>query len=483
MGIVHAAVGVDHRHGQVGYGEQHHHDHAQQRCAEVDEAPVFAEVLEVGAVNDHAHDRVGKSVYQTSHHEDGTSHHRIQARHIGEEVHHEHGDEHEDQVVGDVAGGKPPGLQGCGFGLLFHCGFLLDCVFLYTPPGAPRPAHRLVQQGLVHTAGPHGLGQLGKGRAHRDLGAETALEGQLAGLLVGIGNVVEVPHLHNRRPVAGEHPVKAHGVPQQGTGNAGIGPHRDTVDLAVVGHHGADLGLLVRRLKGGGEGLVQFPVTDAGRRTVQTPLGLRIAQEMLGNAGHTVGLVRLHALDVGHPHPADQVGVLAVGLIGAAPAGVPGNVDHRAHGAVGAHRPAFLADHPAHFLSELRLPGAGQIDLGGEQGTARPGPAAEVLGLQGHRDAQAGFLHKIPLDLVRDPGGHGRVGQAGEGILGEPAVPVGEALTQRLGVHLAVPDIGGGADRRKAGRPFPPGSCGPAGPPPAAPPAGTGLCSGAWFPS
>ena len=163
------------------------------------------------------------------------------------------------------------------------------------------PAHGFVQQRFVHTAGPHRIRKLGKRGAYRDLGTQAGLEGQFTGLLVGVRDVVEVPHLQHRRAVAGERPVKPHRVPQQGAGDAGIGPYRDAVDLAVVGHRGADMRLLVRRLKGGGRGLVHLPVPNAGGRAVQPPLGLRVAQKVLGDAGHAVGFVRLHALDIGHP--------------------------------------------------------------------------------------------------------------------------------------------------------------------------------------
>ena len=159
---------------------------------------------------------------------------------------------------------------------------------------------------------------------------------------------------------------------------------------------------------------------------------------MLGDAGHALLVLPLHALDIGDAHAADQVGVLAVGLVGAAPAGVPGNVDDRAHGGVDAHGPALLPDDGGHLPGQFGLPGGAHVDLGGEQGAPGGGVAAEVLGLQCHRDAQAGLFHKVALDFVGDPGDLHRVHDAHHGILGEAAVAVGEFFPQGVQADLSV---------------------------------------------
>ena len=165
---------------------------------------------------------------------------------------------------------------------------------------------------------------------------------------------------------------------------------------------------------------------------------------MLGDAGHAFFVRALHALDVLDAHAADEVGVLAVGLIGAAPAGVAADVDDRAHGRVDAHGAALLPDDGGHLPGQFWLPGGAHVDLGREQGAAGGGVAAEVLGLEGDGNAQAGLFHKVALDFIGDLGDLLRVHDAHHGILGEAAVPVGEFPAQSLQAHLAVHDEGGG---------------------------------------
>lgn len=196
--------------------------------------------------------------------------------------------------------------------------------------------------------------------------------------------------------------------------------------------------------KGGGEGLVQLPVAQAGGGTVQAPLGLGVAQKVLGNAGHAVRFAGLHTPDVVDAELGDQIRVLAEGLVGAAPAGVPGDVDHRAHGRCDAHGPALFADDGGHLTGQVRPPGARQVHHGGEKRAPCPGVAAQILALQGHGNAQAGLLHKVALYLIGDMGDEGRVRQARQGVLGEPAVAVGEQPAQGVLVHPAVPEESGG---------------------------------------
>ena len=162
---------------------------------------------------------------------------------------------------------------------------------------------------------------------------------------------------------------------------------------------------------------------------------------MLGDATHALSL---HAADIVDAELADKVRVLAEGLVGAAPAGVPGDVDHRAHGGGDAHAAALLADDAAHLLRQLWLPGAPQVGHGREQSAAGGGVSAQVFRLQRYGDAQAGLLYKILLHDVGDLGDLHRVHQAHDGVLGEPAVAVGKLLPQSVHIHLAVHDERGG---------------------------------------
>ena len=305
-------------------------------------------------------------------------------------------------------------------------------------------ADGFVQKGFVQFAAPDVIGQLAVGIADGDLGVEAALLGQQTCFFISRSNVEVVVHLHDAGTVAGQHPAELHGVAQQGAGDLFVGTDALAVDLAVVGHHARDVGFVGSRLKGGGEGLVQLPVVDAGDGTVQTSLTFGVAEKMLGDAGDALFVRALHPLDVMDAHLTDEVGILAVGLVGAAPAGVAGDVDDGAHGTVDAHGPALLPDDGGHFFGQLRLPSGADVDLGGEEGAACRGIAAEVFGLEGHRDAEAGVLDEVMLQVVGDLCDLHRIHDADHGVLGDPAVSVGEFFGQFLLVHLALGQHRGG---------------------------------------
>ena len=297
------------------------------------------------------------------------------------------------------------------------------------------PPDRLVQQPFRQLPLPDKTRQLGKRPAHRDFGVASAFQGVQPRLLIRADDLVGRVEPRDPAAVGGEHPFKPHRLPQQLPGDFGVGRHRDAVYLRIGGHHPGDAGLLVRRLKGGREGFVQLPVADPFGGAVEPRLALGVAEEVLGDAADPVPLHPPHIVDA---HLGDKIRVLPEGLIGPAPAGVPGNVDDRAHRRIDADRPAFRADDIGHRLQQFRVPGRAHIQHRGEDRPAGPGVAAEVFRLESHRDAEAGLLDKVPLDGVGDPGNHHRVGDAGQGKLGEPPVPVREVLPQGVKVYLPV---------------------------------------------
>ena len=351
--------------------------------------------------------------------------------------------EQDDRLLGDLL--AQVGLLLVGHGgadlLHIHIGMLEQTVLKFDGQDA---ADRFVQQSFVQLAAPDVIGQLAVGVADRDLGVEAALLGQQTGFFISRSDVEVVVHLHDAGTVAGQHSAELHGVAEQGAGDLLVGTDALAVDLAVVCHHARDIGFVGRRLKGGGKSLVQLPVVDAGDGTVQASLTFGVTEEMLGDAGDALFLLALHPLDIMDTHLADEIGVLAISLIGAAPAGVAGDVDDGAHGTVDTDSPALLPDDRGHLLGQFRLPSGTDVDLGGEEGAARGRITAEVLGLEGHRDAEAGVFDEVMLQVVGDLCDLHRVHDADHRILGEAAVSVGELFGQLLFVYLAFGQHRGG---------------------------------------
>ena len=101
-----------------------------------------------------------------------------------------------------------------------------------------------------------------------------------------------------------------------------------------------------------------------------------------------------------------QTGVLAVGFLGAAVAGVPDQVHDGTVGFLNAHGPGLGGDGMAHFPAQLRVEGGGKADLLGEAGGVTAEEAVEGLLTEQEGDPQPGMLQGVALHLVDLGGGH-----------------------------------------------------------------------------
>ena len=147
------------------------------------------------------------------------------------------------------------------------------------------------------------------------------------------------------------------------------------VDHGVGAHHRGRRGLLGGGLEGRQVELFQCLLAD---RLVVVAVGvllLVVGGDVLDHGHHALAL---QALDLGRGDLAGQVRVLAVGLVGAAPARVAHQVGRRAEGDVhalarelGAHRRALLLD-------QRRVPGRGRVLAVGEGGHAA-GPVTDPV--------------------------------------------------------------------------------------------------------
>ena len=200
--------------------------------------------------------------------------------------------------------------------------------------------------------------------------------------------------------VALESPLLAQNLVQQ----PAIHVRWHAVDLVVGGHHAAHARLLDRGLEGHKEVLADYALGDVAGRGVGAALGLGMHGEVLGGGHHVMAVdqirVALQALDSRDPHPRYQIGVLAIGLLRAAPAGIARNAEHRRKDLANAARASLVADCGEDPLDQRRIPGAGQRQRRRKAGAAVLHQAMQSLAIEQRRNAQARFLALIALHSV-----------------------------------------------------------------------------------
>ncbi len=184
------------------------------------------------------------------------------------------------------------------------------------------------------------------------------------------------------------------------------------VDLVVGGHHAAHVRLLDRGLEGHQETLADDALADVGGCGVGAALRLRMHGEVLGGGHHVMAVdekrIALQALDGGHPHARDQVGVLAIGLFRAAPARVARDAQHRRKHLIGAARAGLVANRRKDALHQRRIPRAGQSQRLRKAGAAVLHVAVQRLAQKHRRNAQPRLLAQVALHSVAQNGGTAR---------------------------------------------------------------------------
>ena len=177
---------------------------------------------------------------------------------------------------------------------------------------------------------------------------------------------------------------------------------RHPVQLVITVHHRSQAGVDCR-LERVEEDLSKLTVADVRRRPVHSALRRAVADEVLRRRNDTRGQVRsLQSLDERCPHACDEIRILAVGLLGPAPARVAHDVEHRRQALLGPRLPHLDPDPVRHCSVQLRLEGAGHPDrLRVHRGAAGHQTRADLLVHDG-RDAQPRALHQQPLQLVGD---------------------------------------------------------------------------------
>ena len=173
----------------------------------------------------------------------------------------------------------------------------------------------------------------------------------------------------------------------------------DIVHLVVGGHDGLGVRLLDHDLKGG---KVQLPQGALVQHRVAGHAAqfLTIYGKMLGAGGNAVFL---NAPDVGGCHLAGKVGVLGEILKAASAQGAALHVQARAQQYIHPVRGGLLAQCPAHFFTQRRVPAVGHGGGGGKTGSGHTGVQAQMVG--------CARLLTQTVGAVRQPdGGHALLG-------------------------------------------------------------------------
>ncbi len=143
----------------------------------------------------------------------------------------------------------------------------------------------------------------------------------------------------------------------------------------------------------------QLAVAQIGLRGVASALGLGVAREMLGAgqnrilrkpfAGFGAALV---SLDDGGGHFADQVRILAEGLVHAAPTGVAGDAQHGGERPMDAGGGDLFGGGASRGLYLGGVPARGHAELGGKYGGTGPeGISVNAIVADDQRDAETGL--------------------------------------------------------------------------------------------
>ena len=205
------------------------------------------------------------------------------------------------------------------------------------------------------------------------------------------------------------------------------------VDVVVRGHHGSGVRLLDRHLEGEEEGVVQLAPAQVDGPVIARALAEGVARVVL-EGGQDVALLALQAAHEARTQHAHEIGVLAQGLLGAAPAHVAGDVEHRGQALVAAHGADLASDRARGALDQLGIPGGAVRERGGKHGRAARHEAHQALLVRQRGNAEAGLLAQELLEPVEGTNPLARVDAVAAQRTGDLAQAVNQALPHHLGV-------------------------------------------------
>lgn len=290
------------------------------------------------------------------------------------------------------------------------------------------PVHRPVQQRLRHPSAGDRLEQRLAVRLDGGQFDVHARRERRAGRLPeGARHAVQGLEEGDAEVVGDDGPGEAPSVAEQPGQQLLVGRRRDAVGVGVGVHHRADAALAHRHLERRQDDVGALPAAHADRREVAARAGGGVAREVL-EGGDDPG--RLQPPHVGGADRADQVRVLADGLLDPAPARVAHHVQHRREPLVHADRPHVAADplgHGAHQRGvEGRAPGQRHRVGGGAPG----GEARQALLVGERGDAEPARGHDPALGAQQRQRAERRVDRCGAERPGELAQAVRQQLVE-----------------------------------------------------
>ena len=154
----------------------------------------------------------------------------------------------------------------------------------------------------------------------------------------------------------------------------------------------------------------------------------------------------LEALDGGHADAGAEEGILAVGFLGAAPARIAGQIEHRGEGLLDSRGSHLIGGSREYLLDQRGVPGAGQTESLGKTGGAAGHEPVQRLAELNVGDAQAGLLEQVSLHGVPED----RAVVDAEWVV--RAAHLKERQAGALGVELpgGIEDFGGSVGRQLA---------------------------------
>ena len=200
---------------------------------------------------------------------------------------------------------------------------------------------------------------------------------------------------------------------------------RNAVDLVVAGHDRQGTRLAQGGFEGREEHLAQHARRGDGRCGVAPALGVAVPGHVFerGHDVHSIngrvgrGAPALEAVHRCDAHARDEIGILAIGLLDAAPARVASHVDHRSQHVLNPACPHLARGHGEDFLGQRGVKTRRQGDGLGKAGGARCDETVQAFFVQDGRDAKARFLNQELLQGVRHVRGLARgvlVARAGD---------------------------------------------------------------------
>ncbi len=261
----------------------------------------------------------------------------------------------------------------------------------------------------------------------RQFDVDAGGQGEAGGVAPVGGDLVQGLQEADAEVVGDHRPGEPPGVAQESGEQRRVGGDGDAVDLGVAVHHGAYAALAHRHLERRQDDVGHLTRARPDRRVVAGAGRGGVAREVL-ERGHDPG--GLQALDVGGGDGADQVRVLADGLLHPAPAKVADHVQDGGEPLVDPDRPHVLADPPGHLGDQLGVPGGAPGERDGVGGGAPGGESGQALLMGERRDPEPAGLGDPGLGAGQREGADPRVHRGGAERPGELAQSAGGDLLE-----------------------------------------------------